>query len=204
MTRGFRFPALEFARWLEAGGAAAQQLARRRAVLLVALVLALVTAAMPLRAQVPEYELKAEFVERFTRFIEWPDEATHAGEPFVIGIFPPGPIAPFLRKLAEQKKIRGRSVEIRELRDPGELAACQVAFLGVGGEKGIEKILDQLRNRPVLTIGDSAGLLGSGVMICFSKAEDRLVFEIDERSATRAGLRISARLLRLARGGGQS
>lgn len=42
--------------------------------------------ALPGAGQVPEYELKAEFLERFTRFIEWPSPASEPG-PFVIGAF---------------------------------------------------------------------------------------------------------------------
>ena len=41
-------------------------------------------------AQVPEYALKAEFLERFTRFVDWPGEHDPRS-PFVIGVYGSNP-----------------------------------------------------------------------------------------------------------------
>src|SRR6187402_2106029 len=100
----------------------------RRAVLVVLLAFG----ATPLAAQVPEYEAKSEFLERFTRFIDWPPEAPEASPttPFVIGVVGRDPFGRYLDSLASNRSIKGRPVQVRRLTGYTEVGACcQLLFI---------------------------------------------------------------------------
>jgi hypothetical protein len=51
----------------------------------------------------------------------------------------------------------------------------------------------------VLVVGDGERALESGATIAFVAVEDRVAFEVSLESADRAGLRISSRMLAVAR-----
>ncbi len=60
-------------------------------------------------------------------------------------------------------------------------------------------ILAGLHNSPVLTVGEAADFLGSGGMIRFCLEGNKVRFEINREAAESAKLRISSKLLLLAR-----
>jgi hypothetical protein len=59
--------------------------------------------------------------------------------------------------------------------------------------------LKNARTQPVLTVGESPDFVRQGGIINFILEEGKVRFEIDPANAERARLRISSRLLRLAR-----
>ncbi len=58
-------------------------------------------------APVAEYALKAEFVERFARFVEWP-AGTSTTAPFVIGVIGKSPLLGYLQQIASARQARAR------------------------------------------------------------------------------------------------
>ena len=59
-------------------------------------------------------------------------------------------------------------------------------------------ITEKLRNRSVLTVGDSPPFINDGGMINFNIMQDNIRFEINAAAAKQADLKISSMLLRLA------
>jgi hypothetical protein len=157
--------------------------------------------AAPAAAQVPEYRLKAEFLERFTRFIEWPPGATpdDPRAPFVIGLYGGDPFGPYLDELAATRTIKGRRVRVREVADAAQAEGCQLLFIAAGGGRGLEELVARTESKPILTVGDTPGFAEKGILINFYVEEERIAFEINEAAARRSGLRFSSRLLKLAR-----
>lgn len=168
---------------------------------LPALVLAgaLAFAASPARAQLPEYEAKAEFLERFTRFVEWPPASTaEAARPFVIGIAGKDPFGAVIDRMATSRRIQGRDVRVQRLTDPAAAARCDLVFIAASEARRLESILAVTASRPILTVGDTPGFAAAGVVINLVSEDDRIGFEVNEGAAARSGLRLSARLLKLA------
>lgn len=147
--------------------------------------------------QVPEYQVKAELLERFTRFIEWPASADNSK--FVIGVIGMNPFGPYLEGIASTRKIKGRRVEIQYLRDPAAIGRCHLLFIAASEKASIEEILSRTRTKPILTVGDSTGFADAGVLINFYVAGNTVRFEINESAMGRSGLRASSKLLKLAR-----
>ena len=89
-------------------------------------------------------------------------------------------------------------MRIRHLGEPQDMQACQILFLGKAQSKRIPMLVADLHNAPVLTVGESAGFLGAGGMICFLLEENKVRFDINLDAAESAKLKIGSRLLILA------
>ncbi len=175
---------------------------RAAAVLSAAVACPLVAGALPLAAGVeaPEYQLKAELIERFTRFIDWPPDAlADAAAPFVIGVYGKSPFGPYLDQLAASRRIKGRPIKVVVAQGPADIEGCHVLFIPRAQAGSVARILGQVGRRAVLTIGDGDGFAETGVIINFFSEENRLRFEINDAAARRNGLRIGSQLLQLAR-----
>ena len=155
--------------------------------------------------QVAEYQVKAEFIERFTRFVEWPSTAhSERGNTFSIGVIGENPFNSYLTHIASDRKIKGKSVEVRQVAPGESLAAFDIVFISSSERKNLSGVLTRAGNLPVLTIGDTSGFAESGVMINFYNSGDQVRFEINESAVDHCGLKVSSKLLALARvvGGG--
>lgn len=76
---------------------------------------------------------------------------------------------------------------------------CHVLFVGKSEDKQLVRILDRLRDWNVLTVSDIGDFAQRGGIIGLTKKEDKIHFEINLDASKMAGLRISSRLLKLAR-----
>lgn len=152
-------------------------------------------------AQTDEYTLKAAFLERFTRFIEWPHTTSVAdtSEPFIISILGENPFHTKLENLYARHAIKNKRVLIRYIDDLEEIAGTNLLFITRSMHAEIAGILQSLADKPILTIGDSEGFAESGVHINFYLAGASIRFEINQTALHRANLRTSYQLLKLAR-----
>ena len=80
-----------------------------------------------------------------------------------------------------------------------ELRPCHILFVSAKNEGSLSQILKAARGANVLTVGETEGFLKAGGTIRFITVKDRLQFEIGSASAEHSGLKISSRLMRLAR-----
>lgn len=168
----------------------------------VALVLVIVTlAAARADGEELEYRVKAEFIERFTHFIEWPPSAFPSpSAPFVVCIVGHTPVTVYLAALAQHRRIKDRPVALRELRASSDLSACHLAFIAADERPYLKKILAGVEGLPIVTVADSAGFGRAGVLInLLLDAEGRIEFEISSTSARHSALLLKAQLLRLSR-----
>ncbi len=175
---------------------------RRPVRILILLLLAL--AAPALHPQVPEYQLKAEFLERFTRFIEWPADSrvNDPATPFVIAIIGRNPFGAHLDSLSSSRKIKGKTVVVRLLASPELAGDCDLLFIAAGEHGRLREILAHTAGKPILTVGDGDEYALSGVLFNFADTGDTggmIAFEISETAVKKSGLTVSSRLLRLAR-----
>ena len=141
-----------------------------------------------------EYRVKAAYLFNFTKFIEWPASALRADAPLTICVAGANPFGPVLAETVKGETVRGRPLATRVVRDS---AGCHVLFVPDG--VAAASLLRNARSRPLLTVGESQGFIRQGGVINFVLEQGKVRFEIDQAAAERAGLRISSRLLRLAR-----
>lgn len=167
-----------------------------------------VAAARPVVAQAPapvprprsEPEIKAEFVQRFTAFVEWPEAAFadhDAG--FRVCVAGSGPVADQVVTVARMRVFKGRRAQARRL-GPGEPAdRCHLLFIAATEEPRLDELLAAVADLPVLTVGDGPGFGARGALINFFRQGENVRFEVNAAAVRRGGLRFNARLLQLAR-----
>ncbi|MGH9346813.1 MAG: YfiR family protein [Vicinamibacterales bacterium] len=140
-----------------------------------------------------EYQVKAAYLFYFTRFVEWPATARPAA-PLTVCVAAKNPFGTALADTMRREQVNGRPVDARIVRQPG---GCHVLF--IPHDVPHEPYLRAARGLPMLTVGESREFLRGGGIVNFLIENGRVRFEIDQRAAARANLRISSRLLRLAR-----
>lgn len=153
-----------------------------------------------LAAAPTEYEVKAAFLLNFARFVEWPSTAFDtASSPIVIGVVGAKEFAEVLPRVVATQTAQGRSIEVRPLQLSDDNGACQVLFIGRSVGQGAESLLKSMRQRPVLTVGESDDFNALGGIIRFLLLEKSVRFDVHVKSASDAGLKISSKLLAVAR-----
>ncbi|MBL9138794.1 MAG: YfiR family protein [Verrucomicrobiales bacterium] len=154
------------------------------------------------RAAAPtEYEVKAAFLLNFARFVEWPaDVFPEPAAPLVIGIIGCKELADTLPRMITQQTAQGRPIQIRELQSLESTQACQVLFIGrTAGASTSDELLKSVRKRPVLTVGDAEDFNAKGGIIRFLLVDKSVRFDVHARAAADAALKISSKLLAVAR-----
>lgn len=175
----------------------------RRLLALISILIVVGGAVRPAASSVEglsEYEVKAAFLFNFTRFVEWPSSAFATDKtPFVIGLFHSDPFGAALRRVVEGQTVRGRPVEIRIVKRYDEVRACHLVFVSAAEEQRTPDLLRSGAVGQVLAVGESSGFAQAGGIMNFVMDGPRVRFEVNLRAAKRAGLKLSSRLLSMAR-----
>ncbi len=148
------------------------------------------------RAQGPsEYHVKAAFLYNFTKFIEWPAQTPNLVDICIVGEDPFGNI---LDATMRGKTLNSREIRIQRMKTGENPRGCRIAFMGAS-EHPRRSVLESLQETNTLTVGESPGFADHGGIINFVIKDNRVHFEINVDAAERARLKISSKLLSLAK-----
>jgi hypothetical protein len=152
--------------------------------------------ASALHEQPGEYEVKAAFLYNFLTFVEWPARARQ-GEVLRVCVMAEPPVYNAFREL-EGQSAAGRKLTVLHPASTEDLGSCHVLFIGRRSERKLAQVIKALEGSGALTVGDTAGFAGQGVIINFYLEDNKVRFEVNAAAARRAGLTISSKLLKLA------
>jgi hypothetical protein len=165
------------------------------------LLLALLLCLTPVRAsQVSEADVKAAYLFNFTRFVEWPAGTPADAEPFRLCVIADRTMTAVIQKTMHGESVQGRPAVTTEPGSVQEARRCQLLFVGRGAMDRAAPLLAGVRDQPVLTVSDAPRFAARGGMIEFVREGEHVRFAVNVDAAKRAGLTISSRLLRVARG----
>jgi len=170
-----------------------------------------------------KYETKAGYLLNFAEFIEWPAGAfSDAKSPIVLGVVGKDPFGVELDKL-QGKTVNGRRFEIKRFKGalefrgeetPGrrqddlavkqtkklaEMKTCHILFITASERNFLPQTLKPFRGASVLTVGETDSFAREGGMITFVDRENNVHLEINLAAAEQARLKISSKLLSLAK-----
>jgi len=152
------------------------------------------------QSQEDEYRVKAAFLFHFGELADWPPAAFRSDrQTFNVCTLGDDPFLGELEDTVGGKLIGARIVKVQHLKQPQEALGCQILFFGPRTDKSLPAILSQLGNDPILTVGENDEFLQQGGIIYFFLEDNKIRFDINLNAADRAGLKIGARLLLLAR-----
>ena len=175
-------------------------LSRRFARSIGAIVLSAAFVVVAFSQAADEYEVKAAFIYNFTKFVEWP---SLSADIFSICIVGDDPFGGTLDQLVKGKTAYNRPIQVRRLKEVGESRQCQIVFVRQEEEVKGAKLVEVLRGMPVLTVSEGHKFGKIGGMIFLSMKEGHMNVGINSDAATSVGLKISAKLLTLAKSGSE-
>ena len=150
--------------------------------------------------ELSEYQVKAAFLFNFTKFVEWPEGSFEDPQaPIVVGIIGDDPFGDDLGRIIAGQKVQGRSLVIRRERWGDDLRRCHVLFISASEHERSARILGSVQSAGVLTVSDTEGFAEAGGVIEFVIEQNRVRFIVNLDAATQGRLRMSAKLLALAR-----
>lgn len=152
-------------------------------------------------AGVEAYQTQSTYLRSFADFIDWsastPNRARSKTVNFcVLGNDPYGEL---LNKSVLDHPLGDRRTIITRAQHLEDLGSCDVLFVSSSEIKHEAKILEHLRHKEVLTVGDTDDFAARGGIIQFVTNQGHVSFLINVDAAQRAGLRIRASLLALAK-----
>ncbi len=169
--------------------------ARLRVFVLIATLIALPGHARAAVDPTADTRVKAAFLYNFAKFAEWPASV----RPLTMCIVGDTRVASELVETVRDKRLGGRVFEVKGIGSDAPMLACDVLFISASEARRATAVLAALRTLPILTVSDSPGFARTIGIIELVVESERMHFAINPDAATRAGIRLSSRLLGLAR-----
>jgi YfiR/HmsC-like len=171
------------------------------AVLKYGVALALIAALQSGSSQAPETltepQVKAAVLYNLARFVEWPAESLTADKNLNIAVIRADSVLAAMRSV-DGRVANGRTVRVHQLLPGDEPRSCHIIYIAELDREG-KAWLEKLQRRPILTVSDDEQFLRAGGIIRLSFEQSHVRFDIDVGHAERARLRISSKVLSLAR-----
>ena len=150
--------------------------------------------------EAPEARVKAAFLFKFGSYVEWPPGTFASSDaPFVIGVMDADALASELTAIVAGHSMGGREVVVHRLHDGDSTAGLHLVFVGKADGANLAGILAPVKGHAILVVTESKGALDLGSMINFVLVDGKVRFDASLQAAAAANLKISSRLLAVAR-----
>jgi hypothetical protein len=150
--------------------------------------------------QPSEYQVKAAFVFHFAQLVDWPADALGSEDrPLILCTTGENALSGVLDTTVRGKQTGTHPLGVRHLQEKDDPGGCHLLFIVGKDKRRAAAILARLNNAPILTVGESDDFVERGGMIGFCLQENKIRFDINLNAAQRANLKISSRLLLLAK-----
>lgn len=150
--------------------------------------------AVPARAQVNERAVKVAFVFNLTKYVEWPQRNSE----LIVGVVGEGPMVEALETQLAGKSSESRPIRVVEFPSDAQLERCHILYVAYSTPKKARAAVERVRNKSILTVGDSDSFAHDGGMVGLVTAEDHIQIQVNLKAAEEAHLKISSRVLGLA------
>lgn len=147
------------------------------------------------------YVLKAVYLEKFSRFVTWPEECEmkNINKPFVIGVIGKTPLYKNLEQIYSIQKINQKKVIVKEIKEYQEIEDCHILFIAESERKNLNNLISFTKKLNVVTVGDSPKFAEKGVLINFIEEKNKLKFEINESAVLESPIQMSFYLMNSAK-----
>jgi hypothetical protein len=150
-------------------------------------------------AQTVEYQIKATFLCKFGNYVEWPAQDASSEGPFGIGVVASDAVVDELTSVARGQKVNGRPIVVRRVARGDSLAGLGIVFVARSHGARLAETLAEVKGRPILTVTESEQGTAVGSMVNFVVIDNKVKFDIALPPAESSSLKISSRLLAVAR-----
>ena len=180
--------------------------------------LAMSTAAQdqPASALDRELQIKAAFLYNFIKFTDWPEDKVAEPNTLTIGLLgehdfkdafdavkdkPVGDKRLIIKQFGKFTRFikADGSGKLQLTEEIEQLRKCHLLFICDSEQKYYKEIIDAITGSYVLTVGETVDFLNYDGIITFIPGTEKPVFEVSYTAAKKEKIKISSRVLRLAR-----
>lgn len=149
--------------------------------------------------QAKQHEVETAFIYQFTNYIQWPNFDTSGSSTFVISVVGDTEMFESLEKLAKNKMVNKRPVQVHNISSVSDIKKSNIVVLAAAEPNTLKEAIRKLKGSGALLVTHADGFAKKGAMINFFIDEGRLRFEINPSSLQNEGLKVSSQLLKLAK-----
>jgi hypothetical protein len=144
-----------------------------------------------------EGSVTAALLYNFAKFTEWP--ALPPGAPIAMCVVADVGMTDVVAATVKGQQINGHPVLVSQPPDSAAWSNCQVLFIADSEARRLAEALARIRSNPVLTVSNGRSFAKTGGIIELYVDSGKMRFAINVEAAERAGVRLSSRLLGLAK-----
>jgi hypothetical protein len=141
-----------------------------------------------------ERAVKAAFVFNLTKYVEWPQPSQN----LTIGFVGEGPMGEILHKVLDGKASDSRPIHVLLSPSDEQMEQCNILYIAYVEPKKIRAILDKVRTKNVLTVGETELFVQDSGMVALVRSGDHVQILVNLESTQNSHLKISSRLLNLS------
>jgi len=141
-----------------------------------------------------ERAVRAAYVYNLIKYVDWPaqqKELTVA----LVGDTATGSV---MEQLLNGRTSQGQTIRVVWPAAPEDLERCSLLYVAGASEGDTRKVLERVKGRSVLTVGENDAFAREGGMVALVNTGDHVQIEVNLETVQGAGIRISSRVLGLA------
>lgn len=148
--------------------------------------------------QLKEVELKSVLLERFSRFMEWPEDLQDSS--FIIEVWGNEEMYESISKTYKNRLIEGLPVKVLYIEEAktSTVGKCHILYIGDCFEENLSQYSANYQAAGALVIGHERQCKNFGATLSFIQRNGKISFCYDEESLVRNRVKISYKLLQLA------
>jgi hypothetical protein len=179
----------------------------RRAGILIAMILALMTPRSEVHAQkstdTSEDFVKAGMFYNFAMYVTWPASVwSSADTPITYCVLGDDSFAQRLTDSVTSKKIGTRKLAVKKLkltRDAKDFKDCTLLYIASSEAAHGDEVIQMLKGAPILTVADFPDFTKHGGIMNFFIEDSKVRFEVNAEAAKQSDLAISSLMLSKAK-----
>lgn len=151
-------------------------------------------------AAASEASVRAAFLYQFGNYVDWsPGVLGAARQPFTIAVLGADDVRRELERITRGRSMAGHPLRVADAATGESLDGAAVVYVGESAADRLPAIAALARERPLLVVCATAEALDQGCMVGFVVSDSRLRFDVSLDALDAAGLKVSSRLLAVAR-----
>ena len=148
------------------------------------------------KAQGIDPKQEAVFVYNLLRYIDWPRDDGHSD--FIIEVLGKGDIVKEIQLMAAQKTVGDRKIIVKVYDDTAKLEHCHLLFITKSHSCCLQKARQKLKDMSALYVTEDKGMISKGADINFIVRDNKIMFELNEKSLNAHNLKMSNELKKFA------
>lgn len=136
--------------------------------------------------------IKAIYLYNIATLVDWPDKYKKGS--FVIGVYGEDKLYEELVANHSTKTVGSQPIKVRKFRTEAEVERCHILFIGYNKNSSSANLVSKFKKTSTLIVTESPGMLGNGAVVNFIVQNNRQVYELSKKNASKYDLVVNSTL----------